>query len=446
MTCLYPILGQDYPQRQYFVFTDAGKPVFISRPAEVNDDITSIAGIASALISVIADTTLTPSSYPATGPDKLRCINAGKTRITFFLRPPLYYVCVSKWGEPESIARMHLEYLHLQILSVLTAGQLKRIFERRTNFDLRRLLEGTETFMHTLINRLQISIALFTTFSSLPALRLDSTLRSRVGDGLVPKAGALDILYLILVYRDSIITIVRPKKHSVHPSDLYVLLNAINTSSVAANSASWLPICLPKFNPQGFVHAYVSYLEDDTTDMPSASTRITRNTGLALITVSGGGEFDAVRKWCETAVKKLEVAGLLSQLQTAVKTSSYSCSELGIPGLRHFVYKSRVHVQATSPVWDDEYSSSDDQKRLITLYQILHDAIHAKSGQAGSLRLQYIRTEKEAVLGWITQPFELYIAVSARLPKTAAVGAANAVARWAKREESKLFLRDAPVF
>lgn len=46
----------------------------------------------------------------------------------------------------------------------------------------------------------------------------------------------------------------------------------------------------------------------------------------------------------------------------------------------------------------------------------------------------------------ITQPFELCIALSPRLPKAAAVGAANAVARWVKKEESRLFLRDAPVF
>jgi len=46
----------------------------------------------------------------------------------------------------------------------------------------------------------------------------------------------------------------------------------------------------------------------------------------------------------------------------------------------------------------------------------------------------------------ITQMFEMYIAVSPRLPKSAVVGAANAVAKWVKKEESSLFLRDAPVF
>ena len=46
----------------------------------------------------------------------------------------------------------------------------------------------------------------------------------------------------------------------------------------------------------------------------------------------------------------------------------------------------------------------------------------------------------------ITQPFEVYIALSPKLPKAAAVNAANAVARWVKREEARLFLKDAPVF
>ena len=46
----------------------------------------------------------------------------------------------------------------------------------------------------------------------------------------------------------------------------------------------------------------------------------------------------------------------------------------------------------------------------------------------------------------VTQPFELYLALSPRLPKSAAVNAANAIARWVQKEEKQLFLRDAPVF
>ena len=72
-----------------------------SRPdGEDFDDITSAMGVVQALISVFLDDN-----------DKLRCINAGRTRITFLLRPPLYYVCVSSWGEPESVVRTFVHHL-----------------------------------------------------------------------------------------------------------------------------------------------------------------------------------------------------------------------------------------------------------------------------------------------------------------------------------------------
>ena len=81
--------------------------------------------------------------------------------------------------------------------------------------------------------------------------------------------------------------------------------------------------------------------------------------------------------------------------------TTYSVSNLGIPGLRHFLYKSRSHVQITMPEFEDPYDDLDDRRRLITLYQTLHDAIHAKSGQGSTLKLQYIRTERESVMGWV---------------------------------------------
>jgi hypothetical protein len=40
----------------------------------------------------------------------------------------------------------------------------------------------------------------------------------------------------------------------------------------------------------------------------------------------------------------------------------------------------------------------------------------------------------------------MYVAFSPLLPKGAVVNAANSIARWIKREEPRLFLRDAPVF
>lgn len=56
------------------------------------DELSCTMGIVQALISVFID-----------DGDKLRCINAGPLTITFLLRSPIYYVCASTWGEPESV-------------------------------------------------------------------------------------------------------------------------------------------------------------------------------------------------------------------------------------------------------------------------------------------------------------------------------------------------------
>jgi len=303
----------------------------------------------------------------------------------------------------------------------------------------------------------------------------------RVAEALVPTSKMKDTLYIILIARGQVITLVRPKKHSIHPADLHILINTVYSPSIVNSpaSASWIPVCLPKFNPAGFVNAYITFLRrpdadqishqrtagDNERGIPDSistrnaaessqgatswqATRLIEDSGIGLVCISGGGEFETVRAWCDTVTQKLSDDGSLEALVKAVDSgkTSYFASQLGIPGLRHFVYKSRPHVQITLPTFEEPYDTLDSQRRIVTLYQILHDAIHAKSGQTGNLKLQYIRTEKEIVMGWITQPFELYVALSPRLPKTAVINAANAVTRWVKKEESQLFLRDAPVF
>ncbi|EMD39922.1 hypothetical protein CERSUDRAFT_112166 [Gelatoporia subvermispora B] len=456
---------EKYQPRQYFVLTNAGKPVFVSHQEnEQTESFTSTIGVIQALVSVFLD-----------DGDKLRCINAGRTRIIFLLRSPLYYVCVSSWGEPESVTRFHLEYLHLQILSVVSAEQLRRMFERRTNFDLRRLLSGAEPFLHSLLARLEWDLAMST--SSLHCLKLDPALRKSIADILVPTSKIKDVLYVMLIAQGRVVTLIRPKKHSIHPSDLHILINTVHSPSIINNSAaaSWLPVCLPKYNPAAFVNAYVTFLGRDDEGPPtpnlsqtgSASSTVSdSSTGvesgtrpgtpeksqpvpdIALLCVSGSAEFEAVRNWCDSISQRLQRGRLLDALTEAIHhgQTEYSVSDLGIPGLRHFLYKSRAHVQATMPLFEDPYNDLNEKRRLVTLYQTLYDAIHAKSGQQSTLKLQYIRTERESVMGWITQGFEVYLAISPLIPKVGVVGAANSIARWVQKEEKRLFLRDAPVF
>jgi len=344
-------------------------------------------------------------------------------------------------------------------LSIVSGSQLKRIYERRTNFDLRRLLDGAETFMNALLLKLDTDISV--SLSALHCLKVESTIRKRIADSLVLNSKLKDMLYVLLVMDGRVVMLIRPRKHSIHPADIHIIMNTIHSPSVfnSPASASWVPICLPKFNPSGFVNMYVTFLRKDEafpgTSLPGDSVNSLQDNlegldecAIALVCVGAGGDFESIRAWSNLAIQKMSNDKTLNSLVEAYKarTTEYSVSELGIPGLRHFVYKSRTQVQITLPVFEDPYHQGSERKRIITLYQVLHDSIHAKSGQDEGLKLQYFRTETESVLGWITQPFEVYIALSPLLPKSAAVGAANAVAKWVKKEETRLFLKDAPVF
>ena len=108
-----------------------------------------------------------------------RYIDAGQLKIAFLLKSPIYLVAASEWGEPETVLRTHLEYLYLQTLSIVSLNQLQSIFSRRSNYDLRQLLEGAEPLLHGMVASLQHSFdALFGTLSVLPmnyALREDCT-------------------------------------------------------------------------------------------------------------------------------------------------------------------------------------------------------------------------------------------------------------------------------
>jgi len=376
--------------------------------------------------------------------------------------------------------RSHLEYLHLQVLSVVTVSQLRRIFERRTNFDLGRLLSGSEILIHSLLDRAENDMAMGT--SSLHCLKLDPVLRTRAANHLIPTSKMKDLLYLVLVAQDRVITLARPKKHSIHPADLHILMNTAHSPSIlnSSASASWLPLCLPKYDPSGFVHVFVTFLQSEANpdsavspsepkaksrrpsggstppqegvgtqvELPPSKRDSSSGAGLGLICVTANGDFESIRAWCDAVIGRLENDGILANIEKALRNglTGYSVADLSIPGLRHFIYKSRAHVQITTPIYEEPYDDIKERRRLITIYQTLYDGIHAKSGQDLPLKLQYIRTEKEAVMGWITQPFEMYIAVSQGLPKTAVISAANAVARWVKKEEGRLFLRDAPIF
>lgn len=76
-------------------------------------------------------------------------------------------------------------------------------------------------------------------------------------------------------------------------------------------------------------------------------------------------------------LQKLRGSGILSRLATALNAdATYSADDLAVAGLRHFVFKWRHNILATSPDFENPYShESEAHHRLMTLYSIAHDRV-----------------------------------------------------------------------
>ena len=195
--------------------------------------------------------------------DQLQTIYAGNHKYCFRTVDHLYYVAAVRSGEPsESILQM-LEMLHNHILSVLNRTTVDRIFGRRANYDLRNLLGGTDSTLHGLITAHSNDASYL--LRSTQCLALPPNVRNGIGD-LLHRVRSKDngsVLYALMLSHSYLVSLVRPKHVAIQPSDLLLLNNFVNTSMSLKTDQSWTPICLPGFDDEATMFAYVCFLNDD---------------------------------------------------------------------------------------------------------------------------------------------------------------------------------------
>ncbi|KAF9540840.1 Vacuolar fusion protein mon1b [Mortierella hygrophila] len=402
-------------RKHFFILSSAGKPIY----ARYGDEsrISSYMGVIQALISFFAD-----------NDDTLRCINAGEHRFVFLLKAPLYLVCVSRSGESESQLRDQLGYLYAQIISVLTQSQMTKIFEQRNNFDLRGLIGGTEIFLDSL-GKLMNTYPGFM-LGAIQCLTMPRELRDKVG-AVLGRAKCKPLLYALLVTPTQLITLLRPRTHSMHPADLHLIFNLLSGSTTFESSESWTPICLPKFNNKSFLHAYICY--------------IAKKVCMLLISPDKDSFFE-MSNVKQKVVEGLEAGGMLASLENyaaAGTRGGFSVGDTGIPGLRHFLYKSRVNVQFTMPELTEPYATTSARKRLLRQYQNMNERMHRKTRP---LKLLFHVGEQETLLGWVTSGFELYAAFGPLVSKSAVVLMSNKLLKWIRKQEDSLLILNSPSF
>ncbi|KAI8975580.1 vacuolar fusion protein MON1 [Mycotypha africana] len=397
--------------KHFFILSSAGKPIWARYGDE--SQLSTLMGVIQAIISFFQDSD-----------DTIKSIQAQQHQIVFIIKGPLYYVAVSRTGESATQLRDQLLFLHNQILSVLTNAQLTKIFEQRVNFDLRRLLGGTEVFLESLSDLFSKDHSFM--LSGLQCLRLSKTVREQIGQVLAT-GRVKNILYGMIVCKGQLVTLLRPKRHSLHPSDLHLLFNMLTGSTTFHHTAeSWTPICLPKFNAKGFLHAYICYIEKDVSIVVISTDKnnffeisdwktkmvekLISSQPLIQQTQHKRQEIESQQQQQTQQQSTLPPSSLLSQLKME---SSYTVADTEIPYLLHFLYKSKTYIQFTTPTLQQlENQHLDKLDEINTyyfkLYQLVYDRMHHRSRP---LKLYYFHSKKETVLGWVKTKNKKYVTV-----------------------------------
>lgn len=122
----------------------SGRPVYTRYGDETS--MAAYMGVLSAIISNFQNLD-----------DNVRSIVAGKHTFVFQCKGPLYLVAVSSTSESVRQLETQLNFVHQQVLSVLT-GSVNDILQNQPSYDLRNLMGGTENLLTDLIsesNRLE---------------------------------------------------------------------------------------------------------------------------------------------------------------------------------------------------------------------------------------------------------------------------------------------------
>ncbi|KAJ6070022.1 hypothetical protein N7499_011909 [Penicillium canescens] len=417
-------------RKHYVILSAAGKPIW-TRHGD--------SGLISGYVGVIQ----TIISFYEDADDHLRGFSAGDTRFVVLTRGSLHLVAISRMMESDNQLKLQLEALYMQILSTLTLPSLTHLFSVRPSTDLKRPLQGSESLLSSLADSFTRGSP-STLLSALECLKIRKQHRQTISNALL-KTKASSLLYGLVVAGGRLVSVVRPKKHSLHPGDLQLLFNMVFEADgvKAGGGESWIPVCLPGFNSSGYLYMYVSFL--DIRDDIENSAEITKDESVAIVLISPDKEaFFEMQGMRDALVEQMGKNGSLKEIKTAIGNGRPATTDI-VPGtiLHHFLYKSRANVQFTMSSYSPEFSSLTRRRRLMSMYNNLHSSIHAKNTH---VKVHHCVSRSVSSFGWVTPVFELYCIAEPNTNRNALAQSASKVAQWVQREEERLFIIGGAVF
>ncbi|ODQ77974.1 hypothetical protein BABINDRAFT_9587 [Babjeviella inositovora NRRL Y-12698] len=436
--------------KQFFILSSAGKPIFSYHGTD--ETVTSYMGVIQTLVAFFQDDKDNDNG------DNLRTITtSNRTKFSVLNQSPLLFMAVSSQNEPDGVLSRQLAFLHNFLLSIFSRSFIARSFTR-ANFnlqnhlssnDVRALIEICDGFAHRTMTNLN-----FLT-SSLEYFYLKKAVRARIDDvflslralKLGDETDSNNLLYGLLVApHGKLISILRPRNRSLHTIDLQILFRAVFSLARDGLGDSqeefWVPICLPKFNANGFLYAYVRFVDS-----------------VALILLSATkGAFYEMKQYANSFVAKLELPKIMGSLAQSLQLARNGITAAFVhnTNILHFVYISKKHLQhINSRLPDDEVIRNNVARFYHVLKDFLdtQDSSQTEKGDETRIVFRKWRTGERYLVGFglANASFEIYALVphsfgNGNVRKDLIFHNIMGIVRWCARNEERLFVVGGAVF
>lgn len=326
--------------KHFFILTESGRPVFSRYGSEFHQS--AMMGLLQAIVSKSLHTG-----------DAIRAVTIGQTKVVFVLKGPLYLIAASSTQEPTEHLQRQLEHLHGCIVFVLTEKIFARL-KKNPSYDMRNLLVGTRGSMLGIIGRANRSLSLL--LESMPVLPLSRQLRASI-TSLLQSGQATSLAFAIVIAGHKLVAFVQMKKkaYRLQPFDFVQVTNFVQSSPSLRGADCWTPVCLPRMNASGFLHAYVAFATKRVCLLLVSSSTSQRN-------------FEALSTDKAAIITRLQ--GQLSRgIEASLDADGANTGVAMLPGLLHFVYMWDSVGQYTRCAYPARFQEHKLRKMLLRAYQ-----------------------------------------------------------------------------
>ncbi|KAL3100427.1 hypothetical protein niasHS_001730 [Heterodera schachtii] len=400
------------------VLSEFGKPIFSSYGNE--DELCTVFALISVIVRRFHSLAFGEEEAGETHKDSLLSIQTANRDFQFLYRSPLILCLISK--QPWNLS-VQLDTIYNQIISMFSRQMLKGYYAKRGyNFDIRTLFDGIDKRIDACAKG----------FNEDPADRdfLVQTMGTIINE-LCPNI----IAFGLLIAHRQLVTLVRMKKLNLDAPDFNTIVNLIECHKTNLMQGDHqVPICLPKFNQNSFLYAYISHLWDGT--------------GPCMVLLSVAKEavqqMSKVRPRLEEALDAYKRSGPLKEALQQPEGFTLKNLHCG-PLLWHFMYKNISNAQDPTQVCcstpKKPLISREELNNLYNAYAKLADLL--RKGRGGIKQI-FVMLERHSIFAWITPGFELFCAFNPLVSKKEVVEAADRLLRLLRKEEKKVLFSSNP--